>query len=220
MRVLLAGATGLVGQLLLPMLEAMDCVAAIDVVGRREIKTASSKTKQHVGPIGEWPALVAGVSPDVAVSTLGTTMRQAGSEDAFFAVDHDAVVALARAAAGSGAGRFMLVSSIGAHAASRNFYLATKGKAESAIQTVGFDRIDIFRPGLLRGARGGDRRPGERIGIALSPVTDFLTPRVLDHYRSIAAADVAAAMAALLQQNAPGTFVHDNREMWNAAKGQ
>jgi uncharacterized protein YbjT (DUF2867 family) len=215
LRVLLAGATGLVGHLLLRRLEVMSGVTAIDTVGRSEINGASTKTNQHLGPVGDWPTLVARLSPDVAISTLGTTMRQAGSEEAFFAVDHDAVVAVARAAAGAGSKRFLMVSSAGAHAASRNFYLATKGKAEAAAQSAGFERIDIFRPGLLRGNRSGERRIGERIGIAISPITDFLTPRVLDHYRSIAADDVAESIAAFLQQNEPGTYTHENRDMWN-----
>jgi uncharacterized protein YbjT (DUF2867 family) len=218
LRVLLAGATGLVGGLLLRRLQAMDTVTAIDLVSRRTVVGVGPKVTQHVGPVADWPAMAGGATPDVAISTLGTTMRQAGSEDAFFAVDHDAVVAFARAAGGAGARHFMMVSSVGAHAGSRNFYLATKGKAEAAVQAVGFDRIDVFRPGLLRGDRSGERRVGERIGILVSPITDILTPRVLDHYRSIAADDVAGAIAALAGDNAPGLLVHENRSMWNALK--
>jgi uncharacterized protein YbjT (DUF2867 family) len=211
---LLAGATGLIGGLLLKRLAAMEAVTAIDLVSRRALETVDPKVKQHIGAVGDWPAMAGDATPDVAISTLGTTMRQAGSEDAFFAVDHDAVVAFARAAGGGGARHFMMVSSVGAHAGSRNFYLATKGKAEASVQAVGFDRLDVFRPGLLRGDRGGESRVGERIGILVSPLTDLLTPRVLDHYRSIAADDVAGAIAALAGDNAPGVFVHENRSIW------
>ncbi len=217
MKVLLAGATGLVGGLLLKQLEAMDDVTAVDVVTRRAVAGVGAKVQQHVGPVADWMAVAGQTNPDVAISTLGTTMRLAGSEDAFFAVDHDAVVSFARAAGGAGARHFMLVSSVGAHAGSRNFYLATKGKAESAVQAVGFDRLDIFRPGLLRGRRGAETRIGESIGKFIAPITDLLTPRVLDHYRSIAADDVALALAALAGKNEPGVFVHENRAMWDVS---
>lgn len=218
MRVLLAGATGLVGGLLLKRLEAMESVTAIDVVGRRAVDGVGQKVTHHLGSVAEWPGLAGETRPDVAISTLGTTMRLAGSEEAFFAVDHDAVVAFARTAGGAGARQFMMVSSVGAHAGSRNFYLATKGKAENAVQAVGFDRLDVFRPGLLRGNRGGEFRIGERIGILVSPLTDMLTPRVLDHYRSIASDDVAGAIAAQIGNAAQGVFVHENRAMWNALR--
>jgi uncharacterized protein YbjT (DUF2867 family) len=216
LKLLLAGATGLVGRLLLQRLETLDDIESIDCVGRTKFESVAQKVTQHIAPTSDWPTLVSQLEPDVAISALGTTMRQAGSEDAFFAVDHDMVVAFARAASAAGARRFMMVSSVGAHAASRNFYLATKGKAEADAQAAGFDRVDIFRPGLLRGNRGGARRVGERLGILISPVTDFLTPFVLDHYRSIAAADVAASIAAFLKEDAPGTFIHENRAMWQS----
>ncbi len=220
MRVLLAGGTGLIGRLLLKTLPGMEGVAAVDTISRRPLADADPRITQHVAAMTDWPTMVGALSPDVAISTLGTTMRQAGSEAAFAAVDLDAVIAFARAAGAAGARRFLGVSSVGAHQASRNFYLSTKGKAEAGIQAVGFDRIDIFRPGLLRGDRGGAPRIGERIGILISPLTDILTPRVLDHYRSIAAADVARAMATMLSKQEPGLFVHENRAMWDAIQSR
>ena len=140
-------------------------------------------------------------------------MRQAGSKEAFAAIDLDAVVAFAGAAWGGGARQFLLVSSVGADVASSNFYLATKGRAEATVRAMGFDRVDIFRPGLLRGERGGERRLGERIGIAVSPFTDLLTPRVWDKYRSTAAEDVAKAMAACCGSQQKGEHIHENRQI-------
>ncbi len=210
---LLAGATGLIGGLLLQRLEQQADVTAIVVVARRAVAATTTKVKQCIGSIDDWPALVADSSPDIAISALGTTLRQAGSHDAFSAVDHDAVLAFARTACGAGARRFILVSSVGAHPSSRNFYLATKGKAEASVQAVGFDRLDILRPGLLRGKRHGDTRIGERIGMLISPVTDLLMPRVLDHYRSIAATQVADAAVRLLTPPDSGTFIHENRDI-------
>ncbi len=215
---LLAGATGLVGGLLLQRLVQNADVTAVIAVGRKPFSFNAPKLKTVIAPIGDWPCAVADSAPDIAISALGTTLRAAGSQEAFVAVDHDGVLAYARGARSAGARRFMMVSSIGAHPGSRNHYLSVKGRAEASIQSVGFDRVDIFRPGLLRGNRQGDMRIAERVGILFSPVTDFLTPHVLDHYRSIAVSDVAAAMAATLGAEEGGVFYHENRAMLALAK--
>lgn len=213
MRIIIAGATGLVGQALIDQLAMQPHVTQIVTIGRRPSGQSGAKVEDLVGPVAQWPTMIEGRNFDVAISALGTTLRDAGSQDAFYALDHDAVLSFARAARASGARQFQLVSSVGAHAASRNFYLGTKGKVETSLANVGFDRIDVLRPGLLRGSRSGPVRIGERIGIALSPLTDMLTPAVLSHYRSIPAACVASALARLAGAPEPGTFIHQNDEM-------
>ena len=205
--IVMIGATGLVGGLLAANLRDRGVVA----VGRRR---ADGVEDQRIGSIADWPALVAGLKPDVAISTLGTTIRAAGSQAAFAAIDHDAVVAFARAAKDAGARQFLMISSVGAGGAS--FYLKTKGQAEASVRALGFDRVDIFRPGLLIGERAGDVRPVERLFAALSPLTNALTPRVFDQYRAIAAEDVAAAMTRVVGATPIGVFVHHNREMLHA----
>jgi len=213
LKLLLAGATGLVGHLLLDRLQAMPDVEQIDCFVRRPLEGAGPKVRQHVSPNEDWPGQIADLSPDVALCALGTTMKQAGSAEAFKAVDHDAILCFARAARAAGARQMIMVSSVGAHQQSRNHYLSVKGQAEAGLRLVGFDRLDIIRPGLLRGKRKGDVRLGERIAMALSPVTDFLTPAVLDHYRSTRACDVAVAMTALTGKVEQGVFLHENRDI-------
>jgi uncharacterized protein YbjT (DUF2867 family) len=213
LRVLLVGATGLVGRLLCSRLIKDERISAIDIVGRRSFGHASGKVTEHVAPVEEWPFLISRTLPDIGISTLGTTIRDAGSQGAFSALDFDAVIAVGRACAAARAQHFMAVSSAGAHARSRNFYLATKGKVEAEIAQIGFDRVDIFRPGLLRGKREGNMRIGEELGRLFSPLTDFFTPAVLDYYRSIAAVEVAAAMHGFVSETQAGVFTHDNRAM-------
>lgn len=212
LRVIIAGGTGLVGRHLLNRLCAAPRVDAVVSVGRRPSGIVHPKLEERTGPADHWPQLMDG-GFDVACSALGTTIRDAGSQDAFFAVDHDLALAFARAACGAGTRQFLMVSSVGAHAASRNFYLATKGKAEAAVANIGFERVDIMRPGLLRGQRAGRVRLGERLAIALSPITDVLTPQVLSRYRSIAAQQVAQSMCALTGAIDAGQFVHHNEDM-------
>ena len=209
MNIIIAGSTGLIGALLLKRLSGHD----VTLIGRRANQDAPANQNQLIGDTAGWPSLMADVKCDVAICTLGSTMAQAGSKAAFAAVDHDAVIAFAKAAKAGGARQFMIVSSVGANAKASNFYLATKGQAEDGVNAIGFARIDIFRPGLLRGKRGGTVRPVERLMINLSPITNLLTPRLFDHYRAIDANDVAGAMAKLVGKVGEGVFVHHNREM-------
>jgi uncharacterized protein YbjT (DUF2867 family) len=202
--IIIAGVSGLIGGLLAARLKGHNLIA----IGRRHTPGIPD---QRIAPVAEWPALVATLKPDISISTLGTTIRAAGSQDAFAAIDHDAVVAFARAAKDAGARHFIMVSSVGAAGAS--FYLRTKGRAEASVRAMGFARVDIFRPGLLLGARAGDARPVERLFAALSPLTNALTPRTFDQYRAIAADDVAAAMARVIGAAENGVFIHHNREM-------
>lgn len=206
----MAGSTGLIGGLLLQRLKDHD----LTLIGRRANPAASADTKQLIGCIADWPGLIAGLQADVAICTLGTTMAQAGSKAAFAAIDLDAGIAFAKAARACGARQFMMVSSVGANPEAGNFYLATKGRAEDGVKAIGFERVDIIRPGLLRGERDGSVRPVERLMIGLSPITNLLTPRMFDQYRAIDAGDVAGAMVALIGKAAPGVFVHHNRQMW------
>jgi uncharacterized protein YbjT (DUF2867 family) len=211
MRVAMIGATGLVGALVASRLLAQGC--SVEALVRRRSDLAHPRWREHVAPAEQWPGMVASLGAEAAVSALGTTMRQAGSQAAFRAVDHDLVLGFARAAAAAGARRMATVSSVGADRGSANFYLRIKGEMEAALEALGFERLDIFRPGLLRGPRSADRRPGERIGIALSPLVNLVLRGSLDRFAAIDADVVAAAVAGALRQSAPGTYRHGNREI-------
>lgn len=210
MKIVLFGASGLVGGLLVPLLGAHD----LTVAGRRATGTAG----ERVAPLEDWPALIAKLEPKVAISTLGTTIRRAGSQAAFAAVDHDAVLAVASAAKAAGVRQFLTVSSVGADARSSNFYLKTKGTTEADLIALAFERVDIFRPGLLLGERAGEPRLAEQLAATLSPLTNALTPRRLDRYRAIEARDVARAIAQSVGAPSPGVHVHHNREMLESAR--
>ena len=218
MRIALIGATGLVGSALAPVLlrEGHEVEA---LVRRPTARVGAAGWREHVAEAGHWPALVRKLRPDAAISALGTTMRKAGSEAGFRAVDRDMVVAFAQAAREAGASRFATVSSVGADPRSRNFYLGIKAEMEQALGELGFDRLDIFRPGLLRGERGADRRLKERLAIRVSPLVDLVLRGPLDRFAAIDADLVAAAIAASLRDERPGRFVRHNREIRALARG-
>lgn len=207
----LAGATGLVGSGVARLLPSGD----LTIIARRAVECPGAL--HLTGPMLDWPRLMVGQTFDVAICCLGTTIKQAGSKEAFAAVDLEGVAAFAGAARMAGARQFLMVSSVGADADSGNFYLQTKGRAETAVQALGFARVDIFRPGLLRGERPGAGRTGEAFAMAVSPFTDLLTPGVFDKYRSIAATTVATAICALAGAAGEGVFIHHNRDMLREA---
>jgi uncharacterized protein YbjT (DUF2867 family) len=207
-RIILAGATGLIGGHAVRIL--LDAGHDVSCIMRRKDENLASAAHQIIAATEQWPERVCEVGADVAISCLGTTMRDAGSKAAFAAVDLELVTSFAAAAKAGGASHFISVSSVGADMGSSNFYLATKGKAEAKLAALGFARFDIMQPGLLRGDRDGPVRFGEQIGVLLSPLTDMLMMGSLARYRSISAENVARAIAALASAEGQGRFFHQN----------
>ena len=202
-RILLAGATGLVGQELLHALLPDPTVGSVQVLARRLPGVDHPKLATQVVNFAALPAL-AGI--DEVYLALGTTIKVAGSQAAFRAVDFDANLAVARAARNAGARRLGLVSAMGADSGSRVFYNRVKGELEDALGALGFEGLVIARPSLLTGDRaalGQPARAGERIGGALAGV---LRPFIPADYRPIRAVDVAHALLAHVPQ-ARGTFI-------------
>lgn len=209
-RIMLAGATGLIGGQLTALLAEQSAVELHCLV-RQLPAQPRARVAFHAGNPAEWPLAIAAVRPDVMVSCLGTTWAKSGkSEAAFRAVDFDLVLSLAVAARAAGARQMITVSSVGASADSRNFYLRTKGEIDDRLAALEFERLDIMRPGLLTGVRGNDRRTGERFGIMLSPLTDLLLHGRSRRYRSIPAITVAGAIAQLALAGDDGRHIHEN----------
>ena len=209
MRIVMIGATGLVGSLFCErILGRAD--AELHAILRRPSGRSAPGYQEYVAPAQEWPELVARIAADKAMSALGTTMKAAGSRTSFRAVDFSVVVAFGVAARSAGARQMVTVSSVGADPTSSNFYLRTKGEMERSLSGFDFERLDILRPGLLRGPRGGERRLGERLGILVSPMVNLFLRGRLDRYAAIDAKEVAAAAAACLARAEPGLHVHHN----------
>ncbi|MBA3849493.1 MAG: hypothetical protein C0502_05785 [Opitutus sp.] len=192
---LIAGASGLVGRYLLDLLTGAPEYERVVAVARRPLEVEHPKLVEVVTAFDALDKLPRPLHGDDAFCCLGTTIRKAGSREAFRAVDQGAVLAFAWAAQRGGAKRFFLVSSLGADPESRFFYTRLKGETEQALQVMGFETLAIFRPSLLLGPRA-EYRFGER----LSAVGLALAGRLLvggwRKYRAIHAATVARAMVA------------------------
>lgn len=195
--VLLAGASGLVGRELLEGLLADGGVAAVHALVRRELPLRHPKLTQHAVDFAAVPALP---PIDEAYIALGTTIKVAGSQQAFCAVDFDAVLAVAKAARAAGATRLGVVSAMGADPGSRVFYSRVKGEVEQALAAIGFPTLVIARPSLLigdRAALGQPTRSGEEAGARLARWIGFAIP---GNYRPIRARQVARALLQTVPQ--------------------
>ena len=193
--VIIAGATGLVGRELLRGLLADPTVDHVHAVGRRAPAVVSPKLTAHVVDFAALPPLP---PADELYLALGTTIKAAGSQAAFRAIDHDANLSVAKAALASGSRRVGLVSAMGADAKSRIFYSRVKGELEDELTSLPFEGLVIARPSLLVGARaelGQPSRPGEEWGNTLNRIFGFLIPA---NYKPIEASDVAHALLTLV----------------------
>jgi uncharacterized protein YbjT (DUF2867 family) len=210
-RVLLVGATGLVGTRVMQECVGRSDVRLIALTRREAPMPKGARMEMLVADPGEWDRSIATVAPDAVICALGTTWRKAGGDEAAFrAVDEDLVLRVAKAAKAAGVSNFVLVSSFGADMASRAFYLRVKAEIEAALRKLRFHRLDILRPGLLRGPRSGDRRPGERQAIAFSPLMNLFLHGERRRFRAIDARLVARAALEGAREKARGTFVHEN----------
>lgn len=193
---LIAGATGLVGRIVLA--KALDDPRIGHVIA--PTRSALAPHPRLTNPVVDYDALPQDADwwrCDAVICALGTTRAKAGSDAAFFRVDHDYPLAVAQAARAHGAQAFALVSAIGADAGSRLLYNRTKGEVEASIAALDFPSYTIVRPGLI----GGDRdefRPAERVSEAILRVFGSVLPRGwrISPAENIASALIEAAVAA------------------------
>ncbi|MFF2852082.1 NAD(P)H-binding protein [Streptomyces sp. NPDC058001] len=203
---LLAGATGLVGGHLLAQLLADPRYTRVTVLARRPLAQAHDELDVR---LVDFAALDEDSVPtaDDVYCTLGTTIKKAGSQEAFRAVDQHYTVAVARHALRAGAHRIALCSSIGAKSDARQFYLRVKGDTEREVTALGYESTQIFRPSLLLGNRD-ERRPGERAMTALAPLLAPVLAGPLRPYRPVTADRLATAMITSLTTATPGAHIH------------
>lgn len=193
-KVVVAGGTGLIGQFLLDQLQADPAYDTIHAFARK--KPADSRNKVHwiIADFDDEPALRGAITgADAVFCCLGTTIKKAGSQEAFRKVDHDYVFNLAKATKAAGCEKFLVVSAIGSDPKSRIFYSRVKGEMESAIRGLAIPDTVVFQPSMLEGPRT-EKRLGERIGILLGKIVAPIMAGELKKYRLIHVRDVANAM--------------------------
>lgn len=212
--VLLAGATGLVGQQALQQMLADDQVGEVRALVRRDLTPAQllgprlsglqGLDKLHIckANFDRLETHAGWFDVDWVFCALGTTIKTAGSQAAFRQVDFDYPLQIAQLAKAQGAQRFLLVSALGANARSKVFYSRVKGELEEAIRAIGFDHVSVARPSFLAGERL-EHRLGEGIALKLG----FLMPAL---YKPVRVEQVAKGLLTSARRGQPGWHVLDN----------
>ena len=206
--ILLAGATGLTGELLLDRLLNEPTVERVLAPSRKPLADHPHLENPVGDPAVFLPQLSGPV--DVAFCCLGTTIKQAGSEEAFRAVDHDMVVAFAKRAREMGARHLIVISAIGADPESSIFYNRVKGEMEQSLRAQDWPQLTIARPSLLIGERL-EERPAEKIACLFSKL-------IPGKYHGIEACELARALWRLALEDQQGVRVIESDELRKLGK--
>lgn len=190
------GATGLTGGLVVEqLLEREDIVVA--AVVRERIKDASPKLEQIIiKDFSKLEQYAPELKADAYFCCIGTTIAKSGSKDKFMRTDLAIPVTIARLVNATGTRAAGFVSSIGANAASKNFYLSTKGKMEREVEKIIGEKAVFIRPSLLMGKRK-EFRFGETLGMGFMKVFGWALIGPLKKYRGVYASDVARELISL-----------------------
>jgi uncharacterized protein YbjT (DUF2867 family) len=202
---LVAGATGLVGGYLLKALLDAPEYSRVYALTRRPFGKEHPKLANRVVIFERMADQLKGLVAQEAFCCLGTTIADAGSQEAFREVDVDAVLLFARAARAAQATRFVVVSSVGASVQSKKFYLRTKGEMEEAVSDLGFASVDILQPSLLLGPRAS-LRPLEITGRIFAPLINPLLTGAREAYRAVPAETVGKAMLGAARRGTKGVY--------------
>jgi uncharacterized protein YbjT (DUF2867 family) len=200
MKVLILGATGLVGRYTLALALARSEVTQVVAPTRRALPPHDKLTNPIAPQLEQLLPEVAPWRPDAAICATGTTIKKAGSKEAFRSIDHDLPLAFARAAHRAGTQRFALVSAMGASPESSVFYSRVKGELERDIREIGFTSLTIARPFLIGGERG-ESRTAEQFGLTVARLLAPVLPR---RFHIDPAPVIAQALIDAIVAGAPG----------------
>jgi uncharacterized protein YbjT (DUF2867 family) len=209
-KAIVLGGTGLIGNELIQLLIENSNYSEIRVLGRRNTEHKNPKVKFYPVDLSHISDSSKLFEVEDVFCCLGTTMKKAGSKEAFKRVDYDMIVNGAKSAEGK-IQNFVLISSLGANPQSGNFYLKTKGETERDVNACNIPSISILRPSILFGNRH-ENRLGEKIGIWVMKAMGPLLVGGLKKYRGNEATTVAKAMIIYALENKPGRHVYESIE--------
>jgi len=205
---LLLGATGLVGGLVLQLLVEDSRWSHVVTLGRGTMGPLAPSHVHHTIDFDNMGAHAEHFGCDDVFCCLGTTIKKAGSEEAFRRVDFDYPVKAAHLAHAQGATQYLLVSALGANPKSWIFYNRLKGEVEDALRGVGFASLGIFRPSLLTGERDEYRRAEAMWAIGLTLAKPLLLGPILK-YRATPSKALARVMAQVATDSPQGATVYE-----------
>jgi uncharacterized protein YbjT (DUF2867 family) len=214
---LIIGASGLIGNEVLRIILEDSSYNEIKIFVRKEIQLKHPKLKQYIVDFDNLKPTAENIKGDVVFCCLGTTIKAAGSKEAFTKVDYAYVLNFAEVSKKNGIPRFIIVSSLGVTPEGGNFYLTVKRDIENALKNLKFISLIIIRPSMLLGERK-EFRLGENIGKILMKSLSFLFVGKLKKYKAIEAAVVAKAMVALSKTDLENTVVFESNRLQELGK--
>ncbi len=206
---LVVGASGLIGRHLLDALLGDESYSRITVLVRKSLPLQHTKLQQQIVDFEQLEYHAHTIKADDVFCCLGTTIKQAGSQDKFYQVDFTYPYTIASIASRNGSGQFLIVTALGASAKSGIFYNRVKGTIEEAVAGLKFRSIHMFRPSLLLGNRG-EFRLGEKIGMVLFRSLSFIMIGRWRKYRAIQASVVAQAMVTMAKLDLQGHRTYES----------
>jgi uncharacterized protein YbjT (DUF2867 family) len=214
---LVAGANGMVGMALLRTLIDSGDYARVIALTRRPLPLESPRLANRILRFASLENEMKGLACHDAYCCLGTTLKEAGSQQAFRSVDHDLTLSFARGAQAAGAQTLAVVSAVGADRAARSFYLRVKGETEAGLEALRFRSLHLLQPGLLLGERK-QWRLLESVARWTLPLLNPLLFGKYSRYRAIDARVVAAAMRAAVRSGRAGVLRHTYEDIQALAR--
>ena len=214
--VCLVGGSGLVGHELLMIYSYLDLVSSVKAISRSPLGRIAPKIDNIILDFDKMENQTENLKAKVFVCCLGSTIKKAGSQEAFKKVDYDYVMKFAKVAEKVGAQKFLVISAMGANANSSVFYNRIKGEMEKDLRKFNIPQIEIFRPSLILGERK-EKRAFEGFAQKISPYLNKVLPA---KYKAIQAKDIAKAMAIATVNFYPGLFIYDSGEIQKIADGK
>lgn len=211
------GASGLVGGHLLSYLLAHPNYSKVKSFGRKKLNIESNKLEQIICDTESLDTVSEQIQGNDLYITLGTTIAEAGSKEAFFAIDCTYVIDIATKAQTNGVNQCLVISGMGADTSSLFYYNRVKGTMENKLKQLEFWAIHIMRPSLLTGDRV-DNRVGEKIGEVIGNGIKALTGSLFSKWTPIAAKVVAKSMVQVAQGIDSGTYLHLSDEIKEIGK--
>jgi uncharacterized protein YbjT (DUF2867 family) len=213
---LMIGSTGLIGSHLLELLLDSNDYEKVITFVKRDTEIKHPKLTQHIVDFDKPETYKNFITGDDFFCTIGTTIKKAGSKEAFRKVDFEYPSQFASFAAQNKVKQFLIVSSLGADLNSGNFYLKTKGEIESFLKDADFESVSVLQPSLLLGNRN-EFRLGEKIGAFFMKTFSFIFLGKLKKYKPIESTAVAKALLKVAQRNDKGFKTYESNTIQQIA---
>lgn len=209
---LIIGSTGLIGSQLLDILLESPAYDKVISFVKRDTGKKHAKLTQHIIDFDKPESYQNLVVGDDFFCTIGTTIKKAGSKEAFRKVDFEYPQQFATFALKNDVKQFLTISSLGADTTSGNFYLKTKGEIEDFLKNSSFESVAVLRPSLLLGDRK-EFRMGEKLGGIFMKLFSFIFIGGLKKYKPIESETVAKSLFRIAQKNKKGFDIYESDEL-------